>query len=329
MKQATFAGVAIPYSAVQRSSRVVRQRRVRDVRLVHRGQGPRERIENYRPEPELVEALKGLREQPHLLTYEDAEEELFFLGSSASHSFATEEGYSFELSHRFSSFDPAAESQDKVDLRDLAVSRLRDLIERDNANEEELRRFLTENAFLLYHFFPVKGCLMHGDIYAQVPLGDSHVADFVGHWWCNAGGDNYVLIAVERASTGLFGDSKEPGHALTAALNRIRRWHAWIEDDPVRARETFPGLKKVVSLVFLGRRRSLDAEGQQTLRQLNEKLGGSPYVSTYDALLDSNDTGAGSGFGIEFQILPGAAIRELLPASGTHPNYGPGHPLAP
>lgn len=327
MKQANFAGLAIPYSAVQSSSRVVRQRRVRDVRLIHRGKGPREHIEDYRPEPELVEALKGLRAQRHLLAFEEGEEELFFLGSSASHSYAATEGYSFELSHRFSSFDPAADSQETADHRDLAVSRLRDLIERDDATEEELRGFLTENAFLLYHFFPVKGCLMHGDIYAEVPLGDSHVADFVGHW-CNAGGDNYVLIAVERASTGLFGDSREPGHALTAALNRIQRWHAWIEDNPAPARETFPGLKRAVSLVFLGRRRSLDAEGRQTLRRLNEELGGCPYVSTYDALLDSNDTGAGSGFGIEFQILPGAAIRQLLPAGGTHPNYGPGHPLA-
>jgi len=328
MKQATFAGVAIPYSAVQRSSRVVRQRRVRDVRLVHRGQGPRERIEDYRPEPELVEALKSLRAQPHLLACEESEEELFFLGSSASHSYDAAEGYSFELSHRFSSFDPAVDSQATADLHDLAVSRLRDLVEGDGAPVEDLRGFLTENAFLLYHFFPVKGCLMHGDIYEQVPVGDAHVADFVGHW-CNAGGDNYVLIAVERASSGLFDSDGEPDNALAAALQRLRDWHAWIEKNPALAKAAFPGLKKAVSLLFIGRREYLDETGRQKLRQLNEKLGGCPYVATYDALLDSNDGGAGSGFGIEFHILPGSAIRRLLPASGTHPNYGPGHPLAP
>ncbi len=327
MMQATFAGLAIPYSAVQRSIRVVRQQRVLDVRLTHIGKGPRERIEDYRPEPELVESLKGLRAQRHLLALDDDAAELFYLGSSASHAYAAGEGYSFELAHRFSSFDPAADSQRTEDLRDLAVSRLRDLIERDDASEEEIHRFLTENAFLLYHFFPVKGCLMHGDIYAEVPLGDADVADFVGHW-CNAGGDNYVLIAVERASQPLIDDSGEPDTALAAALQRVEGWHDWIEKNPALAREIFPGLKKAVSLVFIGRRGSLDEEGRQRLRQMNGDLGGCPYISTYDALLESNDTGAGGGFGIEFHILPGTATRELLPANGTHPNYGPGHPLA-
>ena len=328
MKQATFADLAIPYSTVQKSCRVVRQQRVQDVRLTHIGKGPRDRIEDYRPEPELVQSLKGLRAQRHLLALEDHAAELFYLGSSASHAYAAEEGYSFELSHRFSSFDPAANSQATADRRDLAVSRLHDLVEHKDSTEDDLRRFLTENAFLLYHFFPVKGCLMHGDIYGQVPLGEAHVADFVGHW-CNAGGDNYVLIAVGRASQALIDESGEPDSALAAALQRVRDWHGWIEKNPTLARQTFPGFKKAVSLLFVGRRSSLDEAGLKKLRQMNGDLGGCPYVATYDALLDSNDTGAGSGFGIEFHILPGGAVRELLPANGTHPNYGPGHPLAP
>ena len=270
---------------------------------------------DYTPDhkPAITVSLEEFREKKATLRIDGHEEDVFYLGYGGSAGFCLGEGHSYRYDLSFSSQDPVARRQRTAAFRRDAVDAFRALISNPETREEQIHQFFLKNAFILYHFFPVKGCLVHGEIYSKVPLGNHHVTDFVGHW-CNTAGDNYVLIEIEHASHSLFTKNGDPSAALTHAIRQTQDWHTWISDNSAYAREILPGLESAVSLVFIGRRHTLSKRDKRRLRQMNDSYKGCPYISTFDAILDSNDYNRTGGLGIGFQILPGNATKYLEPS---------------
>ncbi len=285
-KAAYFATVEIPFFDHHQSERNSFGRPVKMYTLTCKGNGPKEYVDNY--VPELRSKLDPLLGQKGFLRIPQVVEgDFYYVDCAGDYTYAYGDGHTFELGLTFSSLNPALERKWVEDHHDRVVKGFRALLDARDTSEEQLHQYLVDNAFLLYHLFPVKGCLAHGDIYSKVPLGSEYVTDFVGHW-CNTGGDNYVLIEIERASVPIFKKHGDPSSALTHAIRQVQDWHAWATDNHAYAAALFAGLRHLVSLVIIGRRRDLDTKQRRRLEELNESLKGHPTVCTFDSLLDSN-----------------------------------------
>lgn len=106
----------------------------------------------------------------------------------------------------------------------------------ENNSELELLVTLKDNSFLFYELFSRKYEIQ--PIFREINFGGELKCDFA---WLNdnSGGPEWVLVEIESPKLDIFKKSGEPTHKLNHALEQVKSWRRYFNENPSEKRRIF------------------------------------------------------------------------------------------
>lgn len=119
----------------------------------------------------------------------------------------------------------------------------------DKNSENELLKILKQNSFLFYELFSRKYGIQ--PIFHEVTFGSGLRCDFT---WLNdnSDGPEWVLLEVEKPNMPLFNSKAEPSHQLNHAIEQVKSWRRYFENNPLEKRRIFGAVSRFRYVVVAG-----------------------------------------------------------------------------
>ena len=146
------------------------------------------------------------------------------------------------------------------------------------SNEEEVQDFLKNNPVLLYPAY--------SRVEAKFKLGKDYITDFVFVVQTRHGKE-WVLVEIERPNKELFTQDGRVSHKFTQAQNQLLDWELWVEKNQVYLQQDFPGIRRPVYHLVIGRNIEMTSDEREKLRTLEKP---NHVYSTYDDIVEQFET---------------------------------------
>lgn len=163
-----------------------------------------------------------------------------------------------------------------------------DLLANKNAKEQEYHSFLKQHAGFFFH----SSWDNEEIIVSELVLGSEYRADFMIAASRRSYGFVYTLIEIEVPHEPAFTKNGQPRARLTHALQQIRDWKSWIENNRDQANRIFPskrnkvtGLQHFEYIVVIGRRTDETSDFDDKRNQLAKESG--VQIRSFDWFTDN------------------------------------------
>lgn len=160
------------------------------------------------------------------------------------------------------------------------ISEYRALLD-SRVRENKVQEFLASHSYFFHSL--LIDVLYPYPVFSKVRLGNEYETDFAGVIFSSFGSE-WRLAEIESPVQRMFTAGGDPSAPLNHAIQQVRNWIRWCEDNISFVQKLMPGLKYPLGLVFCGRRSELTPATQDKLRQLNHNT--EFRVRTLDALVD-------------------------------------------
>ncbi|MGB8414444.1 MAG: Shedu anti-phage system protein SduA domain-containing protein [Candidatus Binatus sp.] len=160
------------------------------------------------------------------------------------------------------------------------ISEYRSLLD-SRVRENKVQEFLASHSYF-FHTLLIDVVYPY-PVFSKVRLGTEYETDFVGVI-PSSFGPEWRLAEIESPKQCMFTDGGDPSAPLNHAIQQVRNWIRWCEDNISYAQRLMTGLKYPLGIVFCGRRSELTPATQDKLRQLNRNP--DIRIRTLDALID-------------------------------------------
>jgi hypothetical protein len=134
--------------------------------------------------------------------------------------------------------------------------------------ENRVQEFLASHSYF-FHGLLLDVCYPY-PLYSKVRLGSEYETDFAS-FISSSFGCEWRFAEIESPKQRLFTKGGNPSAQLTHAIQQVRDWIRWCEENLNSARRLMPGLQYPMAFVFLGRRSELTATITEKLRQMNHQ----------------------------------------------------------
>lgn len=118
-----------------------------------------------------------------------------------------------------------------------------------NNSERELLNLLKNNSFLFYYLFYRKGGVQ--PIFHEVSFGGKLICDF-GWLNDNSSGPEWVLMELEKPKMRLFNTNGKPTAELNGAIEQVKSWQRYFDENPSEKRRIFGAVAKFRFLLVAG-----------------------------------------------------------------------------
>jgi hypothetical protein len=132
------------------------------------------------------------------------------------------------------------------------------------ASEERVHQFLSAHTYFFNGVIRLYG---YSPLYSKIRLGSEFEIDFVC-FDTGSYGPEWRLIEIEAPSKRLFTKSGQPSAQLLHAIQQVRDWNSWINENLSYARKLMPQVDYPLGYIFLGRWAELSQSNQKKLRRL-------------------------------------------------------------
>lgn len=124
----------------------------------------------------------------------------------------------------------------------------------ENNSEVQLLSILKNNSFLFYELFSRKYGVQ--PIFHEVEFGGGVRCDFA---WLNdnSDGPEWVLVEIEKPKLELFTSKGEPTYQLNHALEQVKSWRRYFNENPNEKRRIFGAVGRFRYILVGGRKRNL------------------------------------------------------------------------
>jgi len=141
-----------------------------------------------------------------------------------------------------------------------AEASIREAFKRNS--ETDLLEVLRNNSFLFYGLVRRKYGVQ--PIFHEVRLGAKLRCDFA---WVNdhSYGPEWVLVEVEKPEMELFTQKGDPTYQLNHAIEQVRSWDRYFEDNPGSKKEIFGAVHSFRFMIVGGRRQDWQKESHECL----------------------------------------------------------------
>jgi hypothetical protein len=158
---------------------------------------------------------------------------------------------------------------DKITAKqvDSDVAEYVDLLD-SQVTENKVQAFLASHSYF-FHMLLLDVCYPY-PLYSKVRLGSDFETDFVS-FILSSFGPEWRFAEIESPKQRLFTAGGDPSAPLSHAIQQVRDWIRWCEENINLARKLMPGLQYPMAFVFLGRRSELTPTIKEKLRQMNHQ----------------------------------------------------------
>lgn len=133
-----------------------------------------------------------------------------------------------------------------------------------NNSEIDLLKVIRDNSFLLHALYT-----RHGDsrpAFREVSFGAKLRCDFA---WLNdnSDGPEWVVVEVEEPRMRLFNASGKPSAELNSAIEQIRSWQRYFEENPLEGKRIFGAVARFRYILVGGDKKSWSTEDAMKWRK--------------------------------------------------------------
>lgn len=116
-------------------------------------------------------------------------------------------------------------------------------------SENELLKILKNNSILFYELYSRKHGIQPN--FSEVSFGDTYRCDFA---WLNdnSDGPEWVLVEIEKPNMKLFTKKKESSSELNHAIEQIKSWDRYFEDNPGEKKRIFGAVSRFKYILVAG-----------------------------------------------------------------------------
>jgi hypothetical protein len=147
-------------------------------------------------------------------------------------------------------------------------------------SEHKLHAFLASHSYF-FHMLLLDVVYPY-PLYSKIRLGNDYETDFTS-FIRSSFGPEWRFAEIESPKQPLFTAGGDPSAPLNHAIQQVRDWVRWCEENITLARKLMPGLHYPMAFVFLGRRSELTPTITEKLRQMNHQQN-TFRIRTLDAL---------------------------------------------
>jgi hypothetical protein len=134
--------------------------------------------------------------------------------------------------------------------------------------ENRVHEFLASRSYF-FHSLLLDVCYPF-PLYSKVRFGADYEADFAS-FITSSFGSEWRFAEIESPWQALFNAGGDLSAPLNHAVQQVRDWVRWCEENINAARRLMPGLHYPMAFVFLGRRSELTPTMKDKLRQINHQ----------------------------------------------------------
>jgi hypothetical protein len=159
--------------------------------------------------------------------------------------------------------DPLVRQLSKQKIED-AIREFSALLDKP-AEESQIQFFLENHSYFFNRIIRLSGA---SPLLAKIALGSDYEVDFACF---DAGscGPEWHFIEIESPKHSLFTKSGDLSAPVNHAIQQVRNWQTWVDENLNYARKTFPHIIYPRGYVFIGRRSELTIALREKLRKIN------------------------------------------------------------
>lgn len=118
----------------------------------------------------------------------------------------------------------------------------------ENNSEIDLLRILKQNSFLFYDLYNRRRSVE--PIFHEVSFGNLR-CDFL---WLNdaSSGPEWVFVEIEKPRLKLFKKNGDPTHEFSHAIEQVKSWRRYFEENPASKKETFGAVAQFRYILVVG-----------------------------------------------------------------------------
>lgn len=133
----------------------------------------------------------------------------------------------------------------------------------NNNSEIDLLSVLKSNSFLFYELFARKYGIQ--PIFHEVSFGNNYRCDFA---WLNdnSDGPEWVLVEIEKPNMQLFTKKNEPTQYLNHAIEQVRSWERYFDENPHEKRKIFGAVARFRYILVAGSKEEWQEENHAKWR---------------------------------------------------------------
>jgi hypothetical protein len=111
-------------------------------------------------------------------------------------------------------------------------------------SETDLLKILKQNSFLFYELYNRRWSVQ--PIFHEVSFGDVR-CDFL---WLNdaSSGPEWVFVEIEKPRLKLFKKNGEPTYEFSHAIEQVKSWRRYFEENPASKKETFGAVAQFMNI---------------------------------------------------------------------------------
>jgi len=119
----------------------------------------------------------------------------------------------------------------------------------ENDSEVELLDILKNNSFLFYELYSRKYGIQPN--FKEISFGGEYRCDFA---WLNdnSDGPEWVLVEIEKPKMKLFTKKNEPGSALNHAMEQVKSWERYFNENPNEKKRIFGAVSSFRYILVAG-----------------------------------------------------------------------------
>ena len=116
-------------------------------------------------------------------------------------------------------------------------------------SETKLLKILKNNSILFYELYSRKHGIQPN--FAEISFGDTYRCDFA---WLNdnSDGPEWVLVEIEKPNMKLFTKKNEPTYELNHAIEQVKSWDRYFEDNPGEKKRIFGAVSRFKYILVAG-----------------------------------------------------------------------------
>ena len=116
-------------------------------------------------------------------------------------------------------------------------------------SETKLLKLLKGYSLLFYNLYSRKGAIQPN--FAEISFGDTYRCDFA---WLNdnSDGPEWVLVEIEKPNMKLFTKKNEPTHELHHAIEQVKSWDRYFEENPGEKKRIFGAVARFKYILVAG-----------------------------------------------------------------------------
>jgi hypothetical protein len=138
----------------------------------------------------------------------------------------------------------------------------------DNNSEVQLLATLKNNSFLFYELYSRKRGIQ--PVFREINFGGGLKCDYA---WLNdnSDGPEWVLVEIEKPKLKLFKKDHEPTHQLNHAIEQVKSWRRYFNENPAEKRRIFGAVARFRFILVGGDKESFATDSASKCRIDNNK----------------------------------------------------------